>query len=55
MTADKTGLPPSIVFCGPFSFVADIRGIEALICDILGAPEVAEEMLRRAVDEVIAP
>ncbi len=55
MTATKTGIPPSIVFCGPFSFAANIRGIEALIFDILDMPEQAHELMTRAVEEVIGP
>ncbi len=55
MTAEKTGLPPSIAFCGPFSFVANIRGIETLIFDILRDPEFADELFRQTVDNVIAP
>lgn len=55
MTAAKTGIPPSIVFCGPFSFAANIRGIETLIFDMIDAPEFAHELYRRVVDNVIGP
>ena len=55
MTATKTGIPPSIVFCGPFSFAANVRGIEALIFDILDTPEFAHDLFTRVVDEVIGP
>lgn len=55
MTAEKTGIPPSIVFCGPFSFAANVRGIEALIFDILDRPEFADDFFKRTVDNVIGP
>jgi uroporphyrinogen-III decarboxylase len=55
MTATKTGIPPSIVFCGPFSFAANVRGIEALIFDILDSPRFANELFEKTVDEVIGP
>ena len=55
MTADKTGIPPSIVFCGPFSFAANVRGIEALIFDMLDSQDFAHEFYRRVVDNVIGP
>lgn len=55
MTAVKTGIPPSIVFCGPFSFAANVRGIETLIFDMLDSQEFAHEFYERCVDNVIGP
>lgn len=55
MTAAKTGIAPSIVFCGPFSFAANVRGIETLIFDMLGQPDFAHELYRRVVDNVVGP
>ncbi|NOZ48807.1 MAG: hypothetical protein GXP37_02010 [Chloroflexi bacterium] len=50
-----TGLQPTVDFSAPFSFVANIRGIENLILDILLRPDFAHELFSRAVHEVLGP
>ncbi len=55
MTAEETGVDPSIQFCAPFSLAANIRGIETLILDMLMNPDFAAELFRRLVDDVTAP
>ncbi len=55
MTADLSGVVPPIAFCGPFSMAANIRGIEALIFDILLDADFADQLFRRVVDDVLVP
>ena len=55
MTAERIGVTPPIAFCAPFSLAANIRGIEALIFDILLNPDFAAELFRRVVDNLVAP
>ena len=50
-----TGLPPALQFCAPFSMAANIRGIEALIRDILISPDFARGLFDAIVEEVLAP
>jgi len=47
------GLPVRIRFCSPFSLAANVRGIEALLMDILTAPKFAHRLLRFLTDEVL--
>jgi len=50
-----TGLPPVLQFCAPFSLAANIRGVEALLMDILLSPDFARGLFDAIVDEVLAP
>ncbi len=50
-----TGLPPALQFCAPFSLAANLRGIEALIMDILVTPDFARGLFDAIVEEVLAP
>jgi len=50
-----TGLPPSLQFCAPFSLAANLRGIEALIMDIMLNPDFARGLFDAIVEEVLAP
>lgn len=55
MYLDATGLQPTLGFCAPFSFVANIRGTENLIFDMMLNPSFARDLFDRAVEEVLAP
>ena len=50
-----TGLPPSLQFAAPFSLVANMRGIENLIMDIMLNPDFARGLFDAIVEEVLAP
>jgi uroporphyrinogen-III decarboxylase len=50
-----TGLPPALQFCAPFSLAANLRGIEALIMDILLSPDFARGLFDAITEEVLAP
>ena len=50
-----TGVAPSLQFCAPFSFAANIRGIEQLIMDIILTPDFARGLFDAIVEEVLAP
>lgn len=50
-----TGLPPALQFCAPFSMAANIRGLEALIRDIVLSPDFARGLFDAIVEEVLAP
>jgi hypothetical protein len=50
-----TGVTPSLQFCAPFSFAANIRGIEQLIMDIILNPDFARGLFDAIVEEVLAP
>jgi len=50
-----TGLPPALQFCAPFSLAANLRGIEALIMDILLTPDFARGLIDAIVEKVLAP
>lgn len=50
-----TGLPPALVFCGPFSMAANIRGIEKVIMDIMLDPGFATELFERVTHNVLIP
>ncbi len=52
---EKTGLQPTLGFCAPFSFAANIRGIEPLIFDMLDEPGFANKLFTRVTEEIIAP
>ncbi len=52
---DATGLQPTLGFCAPFSFVANIRGTENLIFDMMLNPTFARDLFDRAIEEVLAP
>jgi uroporphyrinogen-III decarboxylase len=49
------GLPVRIRFCSPFSLAVNVRGIEALLMDILTAPQFAHRLLSFLTDEVLIP
>ena len=55
MFLDATGLQPTLGFCAPFSFVANIRGTENLIFDMMLNPTFARDLFDRAIEEVLAP
>lgn len=48
------GLKPAIRFCSPFSLAANIRGLSALIMDIIAKPEFVHRLFRFLVDDVLA-
>jgi len=50
-----TGLPPALQFCAPFSLAANLRGMEALIMDILMSPDFARGLFDAITEEVLAP
>ena len=50
-----TGIEPTLSFCAPFSLAANIRGIEALLLDILEDPGSAQLLFDRLTEEVLAP
>jgi len=52
---EMQGLPPALQFCAPFSLAANLRGIEALIMDILLTPDFARGLIDAIVEEVLAP
>ena len=54
MTAERIGVTPPIAFCAPFSLAANIRGIEALIFDILLIPT-SRPSSSGVVDNLVAP
>jgi len=49
------GLPVRIRFCSPFSLAVNVRGIEALLMDILYVPNFAHRLLTFLTDEVLIP
>jgi len=49
------GLAARIRFCSPFSLAVNVRGIEALLMDILTAPQFAHRLLTFLTDEVLIP
>ena len=55
MYLDATDLQPTLNFCAPFSFVANIRGTENLIFDMMLNPTFARDLFDRAIAEVLAP
>ena len=55
MYLDATGLQPTLNFCAPFSFVANIRGTENLIFDMMLNPTFARDLFDRAIEEVLVP
>jgi uroporphyrinogen-III decarboxylase len=55
MYLDATGLQPTLNFCAPFSFVANIRGTENLLFDMMLNPTFARDLFDRAIEEVLAP
>jgi uroporphyrinogen-III decarboxylase len=50
-----TGVAPSLGFAAPFSFAANIRGIENLIMDMMLNPSFARGLFDAIVEEVLAP
>ena len=52
---EATGLQPTLGFCAPFSFAANVRGIEPLLLDLYTDPGFARELFTRATENVIAP
>jgi uroporphyrinogen-III decarboxylase len=52
---EATGLQPALGFCAPFSFAANVRGIEPLLLDLYTDPGFARELFTRATENVIAP
>ena len=49
------GAEITIRFCAPFSFAANIRGIENLLMDIYTDPDFVRSLFDRITDEVLAP
>jgi uroporphyrinogen-III decarboxylase len=49
------GAEITIRFCAPFSFAANIRGLEQLLTDIYMDPDFVRDMFDRIVEEVLAP
>ena len=49
------GIPVRIRFCSPFSLAVNVRGIEALLMDILTAPKFAHRLLTFLTEEVLIP
>lgn len=49
------GIPVRIRFCSPFSLAVNVRGIEALLMDILTAPKFAHRLLAFLTEEVLIP
>ena len=45
----------TIRFCAPFSFAANIRGLETLLMDIYTDPDFVRNLFDRIVEEVLAP
>lgn len=52
---EATGIQPTLGFCAPFSFAANIRGIEPLILDMFTDLEFARELFSRVTEQIIAP
>lgn len=50
-----TGVDSTLRFCAPFSFAANIRGIEQLLMDIYADPDFARSLLDRVTEEVLVP
>jgi uroporphyrinogen-III decarboxylase len=49
------GAEITIRFCAPFSFAANIRGIENLLMDIYTDPDFVRDLFDRITEEVLAP
>lgn len=49
------GLPVRIRFCSPFSLACNVRGIDALLMDILTEPQFAHRLLKFLTEEVLVP
>lgn len=52
---EALGVTPPIQFCAPFSLAVLLRGYEELVQDIYTRPDAADDLLRFATEEVIAP
>ena len=49
------GAEITIRFCAPFSFAANVRGLEQLLIDIYMDPDFVHSLFDRIVEEVLAP
>lgn len=52
---ERTGEPPVIQFCAPFSLACLVRGYENLIRDVYGNSKFVHDLLTFLTDQVIAP
>ena len=49
------GAEITIRFCAPFSFAANVRGLEQLLMDIYTDPDFVRSLFDRIIEEVLAP
>ena len=49
------GAEITIRFCAPFSFAANVRGLEQLLMDIYMDPDFVRSLFDRIIEEVLAP
>ncbi len=52
---ERTGIPPTIQFCAPFSLAVLLRGYENFIYDVYEDKRFAHDLLAFLTEEVIAP
>jgi len=52
---ERTGIPPTIQFCAPFSLAVLLRGYEDFMYDLYEDRDFAHELLSFLTEEVIAP
>lgn len=52
---ERTGIPPTIQFCAPFSLAVLLRGYEGFMLDLYEDRDFAHDLLSFLTEEVIAP